>query len=362
VSTTGSDTLIPDLAARTRFVPHAGSAEGPREETSLLAFLTILLDHRRLIVLSMLIGMAIWGALAANQASLYLSRSSFIVKGSRAPLQIAGGAAALGVSLAAAAEFSQSIVFYGDLVRAKTILVPVAERSYETVDSKGAKRPLPEILGIKSPTRRGAAIQAAEYMKPYVASNIYSRSGIVGLSVQTADPMLSQQINAAVLTELDEYSKTRRYAQAVAERKFIEGLVDNARIRLAEAEQTVSNFLADNREYQSSPQLTLEHDRLQRDVVMRQQIYTSLAESLEQARVEEIRNPSALSIVEPPDLPADPQTTTALRKTLLGAAVGLLVGIVLAFLLQRFHEQERIQSEAFRRLVSVLRSSPRSPA
>lgn len=354
MSTGGTEITIPDGVA-TRFVPHAGNAEGPREETSLLAFLTILLDHRRLIVLSMLIGTAIWGVLAQNQASLYLSRASFIVKGSRAPLQISGGAAALGVSLAAAAEFSQSIIFYGDLVRARTILLPVAERSYETVGSKGVKRPLPEILGIKSATRRGAAILTANYIKPYIASNIYSRSGIVGISVQTIDPLLAQQIAAAVLWELDQYSKSRRFAQAVSERKFIEGLVADARRQLTQAEQTVSNFLEENREYQSSPQLTIEHDRLQRDVVMRQQIYTSLAESLEQARVEEIRNPSALSIVESPDLPADPQTTTALRKTLLGSAVGLFAGIVLAFLLQRLHEKQQVQSEAFRRLITALK-------
>jgi len=340
-----------DLAPRTKFVPHAGNSEGPREETSLLAFLTIVLDHRRLIVLCMLIGTAIWGVLAGNQASLYLSRASFIVKGSRAPLQISGGAAALGVSLAAAAEFSQSIIFYGDLVRAKTILVPVAERTYETVGSKGVRKPLAEILGIESSTPRGAAIMTANYLKPYIASNIYSRSGIVGLSVQTADPMLSQQIAAAVLTELDQYSKSRRLAQAIAERKFIEGLVSDARTRLIQAEQVVGNFLQDNRQYDTSPQLTIEHDRLQREVAMRQQIYTSLAESLEQAKVEEVRNPSALSIVEPPDLPVDPQTTTALRKTLLGAAVGLLAGIVLAFLLQRLHEKEQVQSETLRRLV-----------
>ncbi len=355
MSATGSEITLPDLNAKPRFVPHAGNSEGPREETSLLAFLTILLDHRRLIVLSVLAGTAIWGVLAANQASLYLSRASFIVKGSRAPLQISGGAAALGVSLAASAEFSQSIIFYGDLVRARTILVPVAERSYETVGSKGVKRPLPELMGISSSTPRGAAILTADYLKPYVASSIYSRSGIVGLSVQTSDPMLSQQVAAAVLTELDQYSKSRRLAQAVAERKFIEGLVAEARSRLAQAEQTVGSFLGDNRDYQSSPRLTIEHDRLQRDVVMRQQIYTSLAESLEQAKIEEVRNPSALSIVEPPDLPADPQTTTALRKTLLGAAVGLFAGIVLAFLVQRLHEKEKVQSATLRRLVYAFR-------
>lgn len=334
-------------------VPRAGNVEGPREETSLLAFLSIVLSHRRLVALCALAGMAVFGVLAASQASLYLSRASFVVKGSRAPAQIGGGAGAFGINIAAAAEFSQSIVFYSDLVPARTILVAAAKETYLTSDSRGRKRTLAEIYGIEEKNPDVAAVLAAERLAPDVSSNIYSRSGIVGLSVQAVDPLLAQQIAANILVEVNEYSIARRHRQAVDERKFIEGLVGDARARLHQAESAARDFLSVNREYENSPQLRLEHDRLTREVVAQQQVYTALSESLEQAKIEEARDPTELSVVESADLPAEPQRREAARQTLLGLAVGLLVGIVLAFLRQRMLESRNAGTRGFLRFSAV---------
>ena len=337
-------------------LPRAGRIVGSREETSLLAFFSILLIHRRLIAICALAGMSIAGVRAAAEANLYLSRASFVVKGARATAQLPGGASGLGISLMAAADFSQSIVFYSDLVRAKAILVPVAAKSYATENSRGVKRPLAEVLGIEAKSPRAGAIMAADKLFSTVSSSIYSRSGVVGLAVEATDPLLAQQIAANVLEELDQYSRTRRHAQAAQEREFIEGLVGEARARLSQSEQNASNFLVQNRDYQGAPQLTMQYDRIQRDVAMQQQVYTSLTQALEQAKIEEVRDPSAISVVEAADLPADPQRTTAVRKTLLGLAVGLFVGIALAFVVHRAEEQQQGQSEAFRRFITAVRS------
>ena len=97
--------------------------------------------------------------------------------------------------------------------------------------------------------------------------------------------------------------------------------------------------LAVNREFISAPQLDMEHDRLMREVQMRQQIYTSLAQTLEQARIEEVRAPVLINIVETADLPVEPMNREALRTTLLGLVGGLLVGIVIALIQQRALEK-----------------------
>ena len=61
-------------------------------------------------------------------------------------------------------------------------------------------------------------------------------------------------------------------------------------------------------------------------------------QTFEQAKIEEVRDPTTLNIVEPPDLPTQPEREAALRETLLGLAAGALVGIVIAFLKQRAAE------------------------
>jgi uncharacterized protein involved in exopolysaccharide biosynthesis len=317
----------------------AGRTEGPREETSLLAFLSIVLAHRRVVAIATLAGTLIFGMIAASGADLYESHASFVVKGTRAPIQLPGGAGALGLSLGAYADIAQSVVFYADLTAAKTILRTVAGQTYATVDSKGQKRRLADIYGIKERDRDLADGLAAERLKNGVSPSIRSRSGVVLLSVREFDPLLAQQLAANILVAIDKWSKERGHAQAVREREFLEQLVADEKIKTDQAERALADFLRLNREFVTAPQLSIEHDRLDRDLQMRQQIYTALAQSLEQARIEEVRAPVAVNIVENADLPVEPERREALRTTLLGLAGGMLVGIVIALIQQRALEK-----------------------
>lgn len=326
----------------TAAVIRAGNPSGPREETSLLAFLSIILAHRRVIAICALAGTAIFGVLAASQADLYVSKSSFVVKGARAPVAIPGGAAALGITLSAYADFSQSVSFYADLSRAMNILRIIAAKDYVTEESGGRRIPLPEAMGIKAQNRVAAIEEAALRLSKSVSYSISSRTGVVRLSVEESDALLAQQINANILTELDTWSKEQGHAQAVLERRFMDQAVADARAKLSQAEQSERSFLELNRLYQSSPQLRLEYNRRFREVEMRQQIYTALAQTLEQARIEEVRRPTLINVIESADLPVEPQRREALRKTLTGLAAGLLVGMVLAVLRQRVSEKEAL--------------------
>jgi uncharacterized protein involved in exopolysaccharide biosynthesis len=326
----------------TAAVIRAGNPSGPREETSLLAFLSIILAHRRVIAICALAGTAIFGVLAASQADLYVSKSSFVVKGARAPVAIPGGAAALGITLSAYADFSQSVSFYADLSRAMNILRIIAAKDYVTEESGGRRIPLPEAMGIKAQSRVAAIEEAALRLSKSVSYSISSRTGVVRLSVEESDALLAQQINANILTELDTWSKEQGHAQAVLERRFMDQAVADARAKLSQAEQSERSFLELNRLYQSSPQLRLEYNRRFREVEMRQQIYTALAQTLEQARIEEVRRPTLINVIESADLPVEPQRREALRNTLTGLAAGLLVGMVLAVLRQRVSEKEAL--------------------
>lgn len=320
----------------------AGHTEGPREETSLLAFLSIILAHRKTVAIATLAGTLIFGAIAASGADLYESRASFVVKGARAPINLPGGAAALGISLGAYADFGQSVVFYSDLTSSKTILRTVASQSYATEDSKGVKRRLADIYGIKEPNRDLADGMAADRLKQGVSAGISTRSGVVRLSVKEFDPLLAQQLATNILAASDAWSKERGHAQAVRERQFLEQLVADEKTKTDQAEQALSNFLKLNREFVTAPQLSIEHDRLDREVQMRQQIYTALSQTLEQARIEEVRAPVTVNIVEGADLPVEPQRREALRTTLLGLVGGMLVGIVIALIQQRALEKSEV--------------------
>jgi uncharacterized protein involved in exopolysaccharide biosynthesis len=74
-------------------------------------------------------------------------------------------------------------------------------------------------------------------------------------------------------------------------------------------------------------------DRLSRQVNMRQQLYTSVTQSYEGARIEEVRNTPVITLMEPADLPAQPDPRLALLKGMLAGLVGLGLGAFLAAVL-----------------------------
>jgi len=313
--------------------------EGPREETSLLAFLSVLLRHRRTLAITSAIGALILAVTSANEARRYEARASFIARGSRSASQAPTLLQQLGLAAGAGIDASQTTVFYSELARSRSILGPVSKQSYTVVTDSGTVRgTLASFHGLGD--RRpevGASLMMKELLRN-VATNVSSRTGIVVVTVQSIEPQLASQIAANILAGISEYSASRRRIDAVAERGFVEGLLAESLGRLRAAEEQLGAFRELNRDYENSVQLRLQNDRLSRTVGMEQEIYTRLAAAYEQARIEAVRELSPITIVEPPETPVTPETGTAVRKTLLGLIAGLFVGIILAFVQERMRE------------------------
>src|SRR5688500_10642749 len=130
--------------------------------------------------------------MAAASAERFISRASFVVKSARASVEVPGGSAALR-AFAAASEFSQSVNFYSDLVKARSVAIPVAAKTYTT--STGEKKTLAQIYEIDDPDPRRATSLAVSRLIKDVSSEIYSRSGVVGLAVKANDPAIAQQLS-----------------------------------------------------------------------------------------------------------------------------------------------------------------------
>lgn len=319
--------------------------DGPREETSLLGFVNVLLRHRQLIALCSLAGGAILGLTALQSKRMFLSNTSFTVRGSRA--QLSGIAARLGLTGGVSPE-GQTPQFYGDLVRSRAILGPVSRKTYTISTLNGPVRSsLASVFGINEKNPAVAASRALDVLMSRVAISEIGRTGIIRPNARAERPEIAQQILQNLLTELDAYNLAQRRKRAAAERDFVERRLAEAGAALALAERQLSNFLQTNREYDASPLLAMENDRLRRVVRMRQQIYTGMAQSLEQARIEEVRDLPTISVIDPPEAALSPEQPLAIRRSLVGLIAGLMVGIVLAFLRERAEEVRETRTRAY---------------
>lgn len=319
---------------------------GVREETSLLGFINVLLRYRTLLIVCAIAGAVILGLSAVSSSRMYAAYASFTVRGVRARSAISDLAAQLG--LTPGADQSQSAAFYIDLVSSNVILEPVASASYTVTTSRGAaKRSLASLFGIHDQPPAFALSRTVKELRSRISASGNPRTAVISVAVKAPSPELGRQILQNVLQQMDAYYANDRRQKATAERDFVEKMLNDAGVALAQAEERLSTFRQVNREYQSSPALTLENDRLTRGVRMRQQIYTAMQQSFEQARIEELRDLPSITVLDRPEEGTASDKRTALQQMLFGLIAGLMVGIVLAFIHIRTREIRKAGTPAY---------------
>jgi uncharacterized protein involved in exopolysaccharide biosynthesis len=301
------------------------------DELPLVGVANTLLRQRGLLTLVVLL--TVGGALAWSLARprTYTSVSAFMPQERQSPSgNLAGLAAQFGVNLPLG-EASETPAFYIELIRSREVLGAVVDAEYTGV-RRG--RPFQGTLvewyaprGSTEPLRREKAI---ERLDRRIAAAELQKSGLVRFSVRTHDAQVSQQVNARVLDLLNRFNLDRRMSEARAEREFIEQRFAEVRGELRGAEDALSRFLQQNRVI-NLPYLQFEEERLAREVRLQERVFGSLAEMLEQARIEEVRATPVITVIEPPRAPVRPDTRALGSLIVLAALFGLLLGAVLAY-------------------------------
>ncbi|MDQ3243476.1 MAG: Wzz/FepE/Etk N-terminal domain-containing protein [Gemmatimonadota bacterium] len=331
-----------------------GEIDAPREETSLLGFVNVLLRHRLLLLAcSALWGLAV-AAIVVTETQSYRATAQFALSRARSISAMTGVAGELGSIAANTADPTQSVSFYVDLITSRAILGPIVRQRYRTVTPGGTiETTLASIYAVPPGSPAITETRVVERLRSSISISASGRTEVIGMTVYAPRPEIAQQIAANILREMDGYNLARRQDEAAAERVFVEKILDESRDKLRDAEARLSEFRQINREYENSPQLTLENDRLARDVEMRQRVYTGLAQAYEQARIEEVRDLPAITVLEPAEAVLQSDRRDAYRRVLLGMISGVMLGIVLAFIAERISEVRGAAPPAFREYMSL---------
>ena len=306
-------------------------AASQTDDLSFTAVLDFLLRHRRLVLGTGLLVFALVATISLVRSRTFTSTASFMPQSSESILsRFSGLAATFGVPVPAS-DPGSSPAFYNSLLKSRDVLRRTVLTPY-LVRERGdtVRRTLVDFYASEGPTPEARRDAATERLLKDVMISTGRETGIVQLEVTSTNPGVAQQVAHRMIELVSEFNMQRRQSNAGAERRFVEGRRAEAKDALTAAEDRLQAFLQRNREYRNAPQLTFEYDRLQRDVQMQQQIYSSLSQALEQSRIDEVRNTPVITVIEPPDLPAKPDPRFALLKGILGLLVGLGLGAFLA--------------------------------
>jgi uncharacterized protein involved in exopolysaccharide biosynthesis len=306
-------------------------------DVTLAGLLGFLLAHRRLILGSGLVAFLAVGILVFMRPRTYTSTARFMPQSSEGALgRLSGLAATFGVSVPLT-DAGSSPAFYGDLLKSRDILRRTVETPYAFATRRDSMRgTLVELFEARGKTPAARRDAAAKELLESIEVRVGRETGTIDLEVATPWAELSQQVAARMIQLVSDFNLNQRQTKAGAERRFVEARLVEAKDSLRAAEARLEGFLQRNREYRSSPQLRFAFDRLERSVNMQQQLYTSLAQSYEAARIDEVRNTPVITVMEPADLPAKPDARLALLKGLLAGLLGLALGAFIAALRQAF--------------------------
>jgi uncharacterized protein involved in exopolysaccharide biosynthesis len=316
------------------------TADGPQNndedlDFSLHALLRIVSRRRRLVAVSVLAVMIPALILQLLKPPTYTATASFRPQGRPSDAGISGIASQFGLSLpTGGGDPGESPAFYVELLHSRGILNALADSTY--MSESGRPAHLDELLGVprSSPLRTREAVVSR--LRGAIGGGQSPRTGIVTVSVRMKSAKLAEQIATNVLAELNRFNLQGRHFQAAAEREFVEHRLEEVNAELRSAEDRLSSFMQQNRNYSNSPALSFQQNRLARDVDLKQKVATTLAQSYEQAKINEIRNTPLVTIIEKPQLPLDQDPRGRIKAMLFALLGGLILGIALAFGRERF--------------------------
>lgn len=287
-------------------------------------------NGRAALALALALGSAA-GVYAMTRPTMYTSLALFKPELQQPQSQVlAGVASQLGFVLPLGSA-NTSPETYAALASSREVLLPVVQSAYSYHVGPGVVRST--LIDVYSPRRAvfGKRRDAAIRMLAKQVHTTVLKTGSIALKVTTPFPELSQQVTGRIIDEIDSLQLHLQQGRAAHERQFTEGQLAIAAADLRAAENRLAAFLAANRRF-DTPQLALDRERLTREVAMRQQLYTALADAYQKARIESVRDMPVIAVLEAPELPYAPDSRRLIFRVAVGLALGAILGLLLGFL------------------------------
>jgi len=293
-----------------------------------LRLFSTLLRHRRVIVTAGLATALVTAVATLVKPRTWTAVSMFTTQSRRMPSGLSGIAAQIGIAIPNL-EASQSPQFFESLLKTRDIVDAVIQQPYRTgPDSSAAVASLLDHYRLEGDTPEQRLAKGERKVLSKLRTVFNPKTSVVTLSYTADSPEIASQVNAAFLHQLDLFNTKTRQSQATAERQFTERRLAEVAAELKMAEERLVSFMIANRVVRQGSEVGLQEQRLRRELTLRQQVHTQLAQAYENARIEEVRDMPALTIVQQPKPPLLRDRRGLVSKTILGFLLGMMLAAV----------------------------------
>lgn len=144
--------------------------------------------------------------------------------------------------------------------------------------------------------------EVIEALRNRIGTSYNEQSGTIEVSVEMPDPEIAAEVAHQVVLFLTDYIKAYRTGKSADNVAFIEGRYEESRQRFEEAQERLARFRDENRGQLTELARTREQ-RLQSEYDLTFNLYNSMAERLEEARINLQEETPVVNVIEPPAVP-----------------------------------------------------------
>ena len=153
-------------------------------------------------------------------------------------------------------------------------------------------------------------------------------TGLIKITTSFQEPRLAAQIANFVGQQVEIYIQKENSAQSTKEKLFISERLAVVKKELEVSELELKEFKERNRGYEDSPELFMFFSQLFREVEAKKQVYLTLQQQLELARIEEVKRSPILHILDF----AVPSVEKSYPNRKLFFAISMLLGLAISIL------------------------------
>jgi len=190
------------------------------------------------------------------------------------------------------------------------------------------EQPLPkgfETDSVVSVTK--SQMEIIENMRERVTVSLNEESGVINLTVEMPDPNAAAQVGKTSIALLKEYMTNYRTRKAQEDLEYAREQLEEVRQQFEEAQNRLADFRDSNINLATAKAQTQEQ-RLQSEYDLAFNVYNSLAQRVEQAKLTVQEQTPVVSILQPVQVPID-DTTSGLMVLIITTLLGFFCTLII---------------------------------
>lgn len=179
------------------------------------------------------------------------------------------------------------------------------------------------------------------------------------LDVIADDPVFARDLANAVLSQLETMNKFYKSKSLNEKIYFINNRINSVNKELTKSEKELKQFNESNIQI-SSPALTLENERLEREVEIQKDIFITLKQQLELAKIQEVEGGSSVQVLDHPEIPYEVTNKNLINSLIFSSMIGFAIGVIIAMLRAYFKNSNIEERKKFRKIKVFFRKKSAS--